>query len=99
MKSRAALVHGVGEEWTIEETEVDPPKAKEVIVQWKAAGLCQSDEHIVTGDMVPPEEAWEAMGIEHLFPMIGGHEAAGVINEGYRAMRDGENLRGVITYG
>ena len=34
--------------------EVDPPKAGEVIVNWKAAGLCHSDEHLVTGDMVPP---------------------------------------------
>ena len=27
MKSRAALVYGVGEDWQIEEIEVDPPKA------------------------------------------------------------------------
>ncbi|MFT6813859.1 MAG: NDMA-dependent alcohol dehydrogenase, partial [Ilumatobacter sp.] len=95
MKSRAALVYGVGEEWTIEEIEVDPPKAKEVIVQWKAAGLCHSDEHIITGDMVPPEEAWEAMGIDDLFPMIGGHEGAGVIVEvgpGVRTVAIGDHV-------
>ncbi len=46
-----------------------------------AAGLCHSDEHMVTGDMVPPEEAWEMLGIESLWPMIGGHEGAGVIAE------------------
>lgn len=95
MKSRAALVYGVGEEWTIEEIEVDPPKAKEVIVQWKAAGLCHSDEHIVTGDMVPPEETWVAMGIDDLFPMIGGHEGAGVIVEvgpGVRSVAVGDHV-------
>ena len=62
MKSRAAVLHGTQQEWQIEEIEVDAPKAGEVIVEWKAAGLCHSDEHLVTGDMVPPEEAWAAMG-------------------------------------
>lgn len=81
MLSRAALVYDQGQDWVVEQIEVDPPKADEVIVQWKAAGLCHSDEHIVTGDMVPPREAWEAMGITDLFPLIGGHEGAGVIVE------------------
>ncbi|HUW03305.1 MAG TPA: alcohol dehydrogenase catalytic domain-containing protein, partial [Acidimicrobiales bacterium] len=81
MKSRAAVLHGTNQEWKIEEIEVDAPKAGEVIVEWKAAGLCHSDEHMVTGDMVPPEEAWEMMGIESMWPAIGGHEGAGVIAE------------------
>ena len=81
MLSRAALLYDQGQEWVVEQIEVDPPKANEVLVQWKAAGLCHSDEHIVTGDMVPPREAWEMMGIEDLFPMIGGHEGAGVVVE------------------
>ena len=79
MLSRAALLYDQGQAWVVEQIEVDPPKANEVLVQWKAAGLCHSDEHIVTGDMVPPREAWDAMGITDLFPMIGGHEGAGVI--------------------
>jgi S-(hydroxymethyl)glutathione dehydrogenase/alcohol dehydrogenase len=70
-----------GQDWVVEQIEVDPPKANEVLVQWMAAGLCHSDEHIVTGDMVPPREEWDAMGIANLFPMIGGHEGAGVIVE------------------
>jgi S-(hydroxymethyl)glutathione dehydrogenase/alcohol dehydrogenase len=81
MKSRAAVLHGTHQEWQIEEIEVDAPKAGEVIVEWKAAGLCHSDEHLVTGDMVPPEEAWPLMGIESMWPAIGGHEGAGVIAE------------------
>ncbi len=81
MKSRAAMLHGVGHDWSIEEIEVDAPKVGEVIVEWKAAGLCHSDEHLVTGDMVPPEEFWPLMGIDNMFPMIGGHEGAGVIAE------------------
>jgi NDMA-dependent alcohol dehydrogenase len=81
MLSRAALVYDQGQDWVVEQIEVDPPKENEVIVQWKAAGLCHSDEHIVTGDMVPPREAWDAMGITDLFPMVGGHEGAGIIVE------------------
>ncbi len=53
MKSRAAVLWGLNQEWKIEEIEVDPPKAGEVLVQWKAAGMCHSDEHLVTGDLVP----------------------------------------------
>jgi S-(hydroxymethyl)glutathione dehydrogenase/alcohol dehydrogenase len=81
MLSRAALLYDQGQDWVVEQIEVDPPKANEVLVQWMAAGLCHSDEHIVTGDMVPPREEWDAMGITNLFPMIGGHEGAGVIVE------------------
>ena len=81
MKSRAAVLHGVGQEWQIEEIEVDAPKTHEVIVEWKAAGLCHSDEHMVTGDMVPPEEVWPLMGIDDMWPVVGGHEGAGVIAE------------------
>ena len=79
MKSRAGIISGIGQDWEVVDVEVDPPKAGEVIVEWKAAGLCHSDEHLVTGDMVPPEEMWPLMGIESFFPMIGGHEGAGII--------------------
>jgi S-(hydroxymethyl)glutathione dehydrogenase/alcohol dehydrogenase len=82
MKSRAAVIHGIGQEWRVEEIEVDQPKAAEVLVEWKVAGMCHSDEHLVTGDMVPPPEMREMMGgIPELFPIIGGHEGAGVIVE------------------
>ena len=37
-----------------------------------AAGLCHSDDHIATGDLPVPPEA---------FPMAGGHEGAGVVEE------------------
>ena len=81
MKSRAAIISGTGQDWDVVDIEVDGPKAGEVLVEWKAAGLCHSDEHLVTGDMVPPEQMWEAAGIENIWPMIGGHEGAGIIAE------------------
>ncbi len=79
MKSRAAVLFGVGQDWQIEEMEVDPPKANEVLVEWKVAGLCHSDEHVVTGDLVPPPEALAAMGLDDFFPCLGGHEGAGIV--------------------
>jgi NDMA-dependent alcohol dehydrogenase len=81
MKSKAAVLWGLNQEWSVEEIDVHGPKTKEVLVQWKAAGLCHSDEHLVTGDLVPPKEAWAFMGIEDFFPVIGGHEGAGVVVE------------------
>jgi len=79
VKTRAAVLHGLNQDWDVVDIEVDDPKTGEVVVEWMAAGLCHSDEHMITGDMVPPEEAWEELGIESMWPMIGGHEGAGVI--------------------
>jgi NDMA-dependent alcohol dehydrogenase len=81
MKCKAAVLHGLGEEWQIEELTIEPPRAGEVLVQWKVAGMCHSDEHFVTGDMVPPAEMLAAAGIPPFFPIIGGHEGAGVVVE------------------
>ncbi len=75
------MLHGVGQQWQIEELTVDPPVAGEVLVKWSVAGLCHSDEHFVTGDMVPPAEMLEAAGMPPFFPVIAGHEGAGVIVE------------------
>jgi len=79
MKTRAAVLWGVGQDWQVEEIEVDEPQNGEVLVRWLAAGLCHSDEHVVTGDMVVPEDIRIAMGLPENFPMIGGHEGAGVV--------------------
>ncbi|MGI9611631.1 MAG: NDMA-dependent alcohol dehydrogenase [Acidimicrobiales bacterium] len=81
MKTRAAVLHGIGERWQIEEIEVDPPGPGEVLVKTAYAGLCHSDEHLVTGDLVPPQELLDALGVDSIFPMIGGHEGSGVVVE------------------
>jgi len=75
------MIHGLNQQWAVEEIEVDPPKAAEVLVKWSVAGMCHSDEHLVTGDLVPPEEVWPLMGIDDFFPIIGGHEGAGEVVE------------------
>jgi NDMA-dependent alcohol dehydrogenase len=95
MKSRAAVVHDVDQDWQVEDIEVDAPKVGEVIVEWRAAGLCHSDEHILTGDMVPPEEIWPKLGLEAFFPIVGGHEGAGVIADvgpGVTSVQPGDHV-------
>ncbi len=52
MKTRAAILWEVGADWSVEDIELDDPKAGEVKVKLAGSGLCHSDEHLVTGDMV-----------------------------------------------
>jgi NDMA-dependent alcohol dehydrogenase len=95
MKTRAAVLWGTDQQWQIEDVDIDPPRAGEVVVEWKAAGLCHSDEHMVTGDMVPPAAALQMMGIDSIFPLIGGHEGAGVVVDvgpGVRSVAPGDHV-------
>ncbi len=81
MKTHAAVLWGRGEDWKIEEIDLDPPKSHEVLVQWAAAGLCHSDEHLRASDMGAPPPAEGAPAKPALFPMVGGHEGGGVVIE------------------
>ncbi|HRE00024.1 MAG TPA: NDMA-dependent alcohol dehydrogenase [Ilumatobacteraceae bacterium] len=95
MRSRAAVLWGTNQAWKLEEIEVDPPKVGEVLVQWKVAGMCHSDEHFVTGDMVPPDDVLPLMGVDRFFPFIGGHEGAGVVvevGEGVTSLAPGDHV-------
>ncbi|HVW32896.1 MAG TPA: NDMA-dependent alcohol dehydrogenase [Acidimicrobiia bacterium] len=67
MKTRAAVLYSQPGKWEITEVDLDEPKANEVRVRIKAAGLCHSDDHLCTGDM--PTK----------LPMAGGHEGAGIV--------------------
>ena len=66
MKTRAAVLREIGADWSVEEIELDEPKAGEILVKTTAAGMCHSDEHAHDGTMPVP------------LPIIGGHEGAGV---------------------
>ncbi|WAJ43829.1 Zn-dependent alcohol dehydrogenase [Mycobacterium sp. Aquia_216] len=81
MKSRAAIVHDVGGPWSVEDFELDAPRAGEVLVEMAAAGMCHSDDHILKGDMSAPNEVLRSLGLPTMFPMIGGHEGSGVVRE------------------
>jgi alcohol dehydrogenase len=79
MRSRAAILHDVGGPWSIEDIELDPPRADEVLVEMAAAGLCHSDDHILKGDMSVPNEVLRSLGLPAMFPLIGGHEGSGTV--------------------
>jgi NDMA-dependent alcohol dehydrogenase len=95
MKARAAVLWGTEQDWSVEEVEVDPPKAGEVTVEWRAAGMCHSDEHLVTGDLVPPPEVLALGGMDSFFPVIGGHEGAGIVTDvgpGVTSVQPGDHV-------
>ena len=66
---RAAIVHAPNEPFAIETVQLEGPRAGEVLMHVKATGLCHSDLHVYEGK-VP----WQ-------FPVLLGHEAAGVVVE------------------
>ena len=80
MQSRAAILWEPQTKWSVEEITLDPPRAGEVLVKLAASGLCHSDEHLVTGDMVMDPAIAELLGLQQ-FPVIGGHEGAGEVVE------------------
>lgn len=81
MRSRAAILYEYGRPWSVEEFELDPPRAGEVLVQLAATGLCHSDEHIRQGKLTPPSDVLSTLGLPAMSPTIGGHEGSGVVLE------------------
>ncbi len=70
MLSRAAVAFEAGQPLEIVEVEVGGPKAGEVLIELKATGICHTDAFTLSGD--DPEGR---------FPVILGHEGAGVVVE------------------
>jgi S-(hydroxymethyl)glutathione dehydrogenase/alcohol dehydrogenase len=70
MRIRAAVLHRPGQPLAVEEVELDPPKAGEVLVRVAAAGVCHSDVRYADGEL----------GTDY-WPVILGHEGAGVVEE------------------
>ena len=67
---KAAVLYGFGQPLVIEDVELDPPGPGEVKVRIGAAAICHSDIHDFKGEH----------GIS-TFPAIGGHEAAGYVED------------------
>lgn len=80
MKVKAAVLYEPHSEYKVEQIELDPPQEGEVLVKFAATGMCHSDEHLVTGDMVLPPEITEMLGWKQ-FPIVAGHEGAGTVVE------------------
>ena len=70
MKTKGALLRELNSPWEIEEIEIGEPRAHEIKIRMEAAGMCHSDHHLMTGGI--------PLGG---FPILGGHEGAGVIEE------------------
>ena len=68
MKTRAAIAWEAGQPLTIEEVELEGPKANEVLVRLVATGVCHTDAYTLSGK-----------DPEGLFPAILGHEGGGIV--------------------
>lgn len=80
---RAAVLTATSKPLEILDLEQEGPKAGEVRVEVKAAGVCMSDWHIMNGDWPMP------------LPMVLGHEAAGIVAElgpGVANVRKGDHV-------
>jgi alcohol dehydrogenase (nicotinoprotein) len=83
VKTRAAVLRDLGKDWEITELDLDPPREGEVLIRFAASGLCHSDDHLRTGD------------IPVRYPIVGGHEGAGVIEEvgaGVTRLKPGDHV-------
>ena len=72
MLTKAAVLFTQPGKWEVTELELEPPRQDELLIKMAAAGLCHSDDHILTGDLPIPPAA---------LPIAGGHEGAGTVEE------------------
>ncbi|MEB3030269.1 NDMA-dependent alcohol dehydrogenase [[Mycobacterium] nativiensis] len=70
MKTKGALLWEFNQPWSVEEIEIGDPQKDEVKIKMEAAGMCHSDHHLMTGSI--PMAG---------FPVLGGHEGAGIVTE------------------
>jgi S-(hydroxymethyl)glutathione dehydrogenase / alcohol dehydrogenase len=69
MRVTAAVLYDVRKPLVVEDVDLMEPGPHEVLVRWKANGVCHSDLHVMTGDY------------PHPLPVVLGHEAAGVVEK------------------
>ena len=70
IKSKAAIARGPKQPLSIEEVDVMPPKAGEVLVRIIASGVCHTDAYTLSGE-----------DSEGKFPCILGHEGGGIVEQ------------------
>ncbi len=70
MKTRAAVAWEAGKPLSIEEIDLEGPKAGEVLVRMVATGVCHTDAFTLSGE-----------DPEGIFPSVLGHEGGGIVEE------------------
>lgn len=89
IKSKAAVAWAAGEPLTMEEVDVELPKAGEVLVRIVASGVCHTDAFTLSGE-----------DPEGVFPSILGHEGGGVVEmvgEGVTSVAVGDHVIPLYT--
>src|SRR6201993_1782096 len=89
MKTKAAIAYAAGKPLEVVEVDLQGPKAGEVLVEIKASGVCHTDEFTRSG--ADPEG---------LFPVIFGHEGAGVVVDvgpGVTTLKKGDHVIPLYT--
>ncbi len=89
MKIKAAVAWGPNQPLRIETIDLEAPKAGEVLVRIVASGVCHTDAYSLSG--VDPEG---------LFPVILGHEGAGIVEavgEGVSSVMKGDHVIPLYT--
>ena len=89
MKTRAAVAYRAGQPLVVETVDLAGPKTGEVLVEIRATGVCHTDEFTRSG--ADPEG---------LFPVIFGHEGAGVVVDvgpGVTSLKKGDHVIPLYT--
>lgn len=82
VKITAAVTHAQGEDFKIEEVDLQEPKANEVLIKVVASGVCHTDAVARDAGLSP-------------FPVVLGHEGSGVIEKtgsGVRNLEAGDHV-------
>jgi S-(hydroxymethyl)glutathione dehydrogenase/alcohol dehydrogenase len=89
MKVRAAVAYQAKAPLVLEDIELEGPKEGEVLVEIKATGICHTDEFTLSG--ADPEGQ---------FPVVLGHEGAGIVvdvGKGVTSLRKGDHVIPLYT--
>lgn len=89
MKIKAAVAWKPNSPLSIEEVDLEGPKAGEVLIRVVATGVCHTDAYTLSG-----------MDSEGLFPVILGHEGGGIVEEvgaGVTTLKKGDHVIPLYT--
>lgn len=89
MKTRAAVAFEANQPLEIVELDLEGPQAGEVLIENKATGICHTDAFTLSGD-----------DPEGMFPVVLGHEGAGIVREvgaGVTSVKPGDHVIPLYT--